>query len=505
LVYKPHGRIYAVGLFQLVEIMEAAGRIKHWREHPVDMVRELFQAEPDAWQADVLDAFADPRPEAMRIAMAASAGPGKTTVSAWCGWNFLLCYGSKGQHPKGVAIAVTEDNLRDNLWPELSKWQQRTNLLREKFKWTKSRIFAIDHPETWFLSARTFSKTADPEEQGRTLSGLHSEYLLYLIDESGDIPPAVLRSAEQGLGSCKFGKILQAGNTTSNDGMLYHAVATQRDRWKVIRISGDPDDPKRSPRVDIEWAKQQIADYGRDNPWVMAYVLGQFPPNNLEGLISLEVVEAAMRRKMRPDVYDWAQKRLGVDVARFGSDRTIIFPRQGMMTWMPVTMRHKPMEKPSVDIANRVIAAKLKWGSEREYFDDTVGWAHGALDVMRAAGYESAVSVDFGAKSADKRYSNRRAEMWLSMAEWLKKGGALPYIPELIKELTAPTYGYQGGKFILEPKKLIKKRLGYSPDIADGLALTFAEPELPRKDEGQELIATGRSMLSEYDPYKNMD
>lgn len=445
--------------------MTAAERIKHWREHPVDFVRELFKVEPDVWQADVLEAFADQRPEAWRIAMAASAGPGKTATLAWCGLNFLLCYGSRGNHPKGAAIAVTEDNLRDNLWPELSKWMQRTPIFRERFKWTKSRVFAVDHPETWFLSARTFSKTADPEEQGRTLSGLHSDFLLYLIDESGDIPPAVLRSAEQGLGSCKFGKILQAGNTTSLDGMLYHAVATQRERWRVIRITGDPEDPKRSQRVDIEWAKQQIADYGRDNPWVMAYVLGKFPPNSLEGLIDVEVVEQAMRRKMRPEVYDWAQKRLGIDVARTGGDRTIIFPRQGLMTWLPVTMRHRALDKVSVDIADRVIAAKLKWGSERELFDDTVGWAHGAIDVFRAAGYESAVGIDFGSKKvSDPRYANRRSEMWMRMADWLKNGGSLPYIPELVKELTAPTFGYQGGKFLLEPKKLIKKRLGYSPD-----------------------------------------
>jgi hypothetical protein len=187
------------------------------------------------------------------------------------------------------------------------------------------------------------------------------------------------------------------------------------------------------------------------------------------------------------------------------SGNTSIFPRQGLMTWPPVMMRHAPMDKVSVDIANRVIAAKLKWGSEREYFDDTVGWAHGAIDVFRAAGYDSCLGIDFGGKSLDKRYANKRAEMWLRMAEWLKQGGALPYDARLIKELTAPTFGYQGGKFLVEPKKLIKKRLGYSLDLSDSLALTFAEPEMPREDKGQELVSVGGKMLSEYDPYKNMD
>ena len=106
------------------------------------------------------------------------------------------------------------------------------------------------------------------------------------------------------------------------------------------------------------------------------------------------------------------------------------------MTWKPVVMRHKPTDKPSVDIANRVIAAKLKWKQAREYFDDTVGWAHGAIDVYRAGGYDSCCGVEFHGKAFDPRYANRRAEMWMSMADWLKKGGSLPYIPEMVKEFT---------------------------------------------------------------------
>ena len=62
----------------------AAERIRHWREDPVAFVREHLKAEPDRWQVQALEAFADPRPEAWRIAMAASAGPGKTATLAWC-------------------------------------------------------------------------------------------------------------------------------------------------------------------------------------------------------------------------------------------------------------------------------------------------------------------------------------------------------------------------------------------------------------------------------------
>ena len=483
----------------------AATTIKEWRDNPIKCVNDNFKIKPDLWQENVLRAFAMRDANKMRIAMRACAGPGKTAVEAWCGWNFLSCYGEKGEHPKGACVSVTADNLRDNLWPEFSKWQQRSEFLRNTFEWTKERICAKDHPETWWLAARTFSKKADKETQGRTLSGLHSKYILYIIDEAGDITPSILRSAEQGLSTGpKFGKILIAGNPTSLDGVLYTACVNQAHLWFVITITGDPDDPERSPRISIDWAREQIKEYGRDNPWVMSYILGKFPPASINQLMGVEEVEEAMKRQLPPDTYQWAQKRLGIDVARFGDDRTVIFPRQGLMSFNPVIMRHNPAkDKPSVDIANRVMQAKASWGNEREYFDDTVGWAHGALDVMRAAGHAS-VGVNLAStKTTDPRYYNMRSQCYMLLADWIRKGGKLPNIPELKRELTAPTYTYQGGKFLIEDKKQIKTRLGFSPDIADGLMLTFAEPEMPSDMSQFPMMQESNKLVTDYDPYKD--
>jgi len=116
-------------------------------------------------------------------------------------------------------------------------------------------------------------------------------------------------------------------NPTSFDGVLYVASVTQSHLWDIIKITGDPDDPERSPRISIEWAREQIKEYGRDNPWVMATILGMFPPASINQLLGIEEVEAAMARGLRPDVYEWEKKRLGIDVARFGDDRTVLFPR----------------------------------------------------------------------------------------------------------------------------------------------------------------------------------
>ncbi len=494
----------------------ATAKIFEWRRDAVKFVRENFHAEPDAWQLDALKVAS--RPGRVRLALKACAGPGKTAVLAWTGWHRLACFASRNEHPKGSAVSITGENLRDNLWAELARWQNESPFLLEAFQWTKERIVARDHPETWFLAAKGWAKSADPETIGRTLSGQHSRYPFYLIDESGDIAPNMARSAEQGLTSCEDGLIITAGNTTSQSGLLYDVTtrgqsqldADSKPLWDVISISADPDDPKRTPRVPVDWARQQIALYGRDNPWVMAYILGLFPPGSINALLSSDDVEKAMNLHPRPETYEWAQKRIGTDVARFGNDRTVLFPRQGIAAFIPTIMRHARDSAVSVDIASRVMAKKLEWAQETPFgyeeiltfFDDTVGWAHGSVDVMRAAGHV-VYAVQFDKPSDNPRYYNKRAEMWLTMADWVKAGGSLPYLPELIGELTAPTYFFHNGKFQIESKDQIKKRLGKSPDLGDALALTFALPDQPG---GMHRLPGmgGRQPAKQYDPYANI-
>lgn len=479
-----------------------AANIRKWRQSAVSFVRDNFQVEPDPWQVEFLEAFSDPN--CKRIAAKACKGPGKTAVMSWANWNFLSCFGEVGEHPKGAATSITADNLKDNLWPEMAKWQNRSPFLKAAFSWTKERIFAKDHPETWFLSARTWPKSADPDQQANTLAGLHGKYLIFNIDESGGVPMSVMAAADAGLSTWKEGdfiKIIQMGNPTHLSGPLYAACTTERKLWKLIEITGDPDDPKRSTRISVEWAKEQIDKYGRNDPWVLVNVFGRFPPASINSLLGPDDVSEAMRRHLREDVYSWAQKRLGVDVARFGDDRTVLFPRQGKAAFRPIVMRHARDSAVSIDISSRVQLAKSKWMQELEFFDDTVGWAHGAIDHMRSCGH-SPVPVQFNGKADDPRFKNKRAEMWKRMSDWVLNGGALPPISELVPEMTSPTYTYDlEGRFMIEPKDEIKKRLGFSPDLADALALTFAIPEMPGRIIIPGIPDTAGKLLHEYDPF----
>lgn len=432
--------------------------------------------------------------------MQACKGVGKTTFLSWCIWWFLACQGEKGEHPKGAATSISEKNIDDNLWPELAKWKGRSPFLTEAFEWTKSRVSSREFPETWFFSKRTWPKSGDPQEQSITLAGLHAKYLMFVLDESGGIPDAVMAAAEGGLTGSDGGwqKILQGGNPTHREGPLHRAATTERHLWKLIIITGDPDNPKRSSRQSLQWAKEQIEKFGRDNPWVLVNVFGEFPPSSINSLLGPNEVNPALGKHLREDQYSWAQKRLGVDVARFGDDRTVIFPRQGLAAFRPVEMRGAR----TTEIAARVAAAKMKWGSELEFIDGTGGWGMGVVDNLVAAGY-APQDIQFHGKATDARYLNKRAEMWFKMAEWVKKGGALPPLPELGRELTAPTYTFVNGKFQLEHKDQIKSRLGFSPDLADALCLTFALPEMPKSEKFPGVLDQGGKVLSEYNPYSD--
>lgn len=452
-------------------MLAASDRIRLWREKPDVFVREVFGVTPDAWQDDVLRQF----PHSPRMAMKACKGPGKTTVLAWLCWNFLLTR----PHPKVAATSITSDNLSDGLWTEMAKWLNVSELLKATFTWTKTRIFAKENPETWWMSARTWPRGADANSQADTLAGLHADYLLFVIDEAGGVPDAVMAAAEAGLANANGGggheaHIVIAGNPTHLAGPLYRACTTEASLWFVIEITSDPDDPKRTPRVSVEWARQQIQKYGRDNPWVLVNVFGKFPPSSLNSLIGPDEVRAAMGRYFKEDVYEFSARILGVDVAREGDDKSVIFPRQGVVAFEPIVLRNANTLQGAATVSRKW----SDWRADGCFIDNTGGFGGGWLDQLSELG-KDATGVHFAGKPTDGRYLNKRAEMWFEMTQWIKDGGALPNIPELVEELTAPTYMFKGDKLQLEDKDQIKLRIGRSPDYADGLALTFAYPVSP--------------------------
>ena len=482
-----------------------AERLRIWREHPAQMVRELFHVEPDAWQEGVLEAF----PHNPLQAMMACKGPGKTGVLAWLAWNFLLCY----LNPKIAALSITRTNLKDNLWTEMSKWRQRAPLLIALFEVTSERIFLKEQPETWWMSARSWPQTADPQALADTLAGLWADNVMILIDEAGSIPPAVLATAQvivanaSGKPGC-HAHVVIAGNTTSHEGALYDAAVKHRHLWHVTEITADPEDPKRTPRIPIEFARQQIEEYGRDNPWIMVNFLAKFPKQGLNTLLSADEVLTAQKRHYHEDAFAGFPKIMGVDVAQFGDDESVAFKRQGKIAFAPLRMRNLSPLQGGPHIAR----LSNEWEADSIQIDASGGWGGAWHEYLTTSGYGHALGVQFGGAAAqDGRFANKRAEIYWQMADWVRDGAALPVVPEMVSGLTTMTYGYdKRGRILMEEKAQIKVRLGRSPDLEDALACTFAYPVAPRAKalpgtSGAGVLAdlVARSQhRSDYDPYE---
>ena len=460
--------------------------LKRWRIRPSVMVRELFGVIPDAWQVDVLDAF----PSKEKIAMVACKGPGKTTVLSWLCWNFLLCYPAP---LKVLATSITSDNLSDGLWAEMAKWQAKSEILQREFEWLATEIRSRE-TRTKFMSARAWPRSGNAQQQADTLAGFHEDRVMAVLDESGGIPVPVLATAEAVLantGPGKIGHIVQAGNPTQMDGCLYESAVKHRSHWHVIEITADPDSPLRTPRVSVEWAREQIQKYGADNPWVMVNVFGKFPPSGLQTLLSPDEVQTAMKRHHSEDQVAYAARILGVDVARFGDDATVVFPRQGMIAFPPHQMRNAT----TTNIAGYTGNKYKQWDADAIMVDGTGGYGAGVIDQLNDLKYP-VTEVQFAGKPIDPKFGNKRAEMWWLMCEWVRERGALPNVPELLAELTVPMYFFRGDKIFIEDKDQVKARLGRSPDFADALGLTFAMP-VERRDPH---AALRQQRSASYDP-----
>ena len=188
-------------------------------------------------------------------------------------------------------------------------------------------------------------------------------------------------------------------------------------------------------------------------------------------LIGAKAVKAAFEPKMDGSTSPLV---IGLDIARFGDDATVFCFRKGRWCFK----FEEYTKKDTVEIANIATNLIRELKPARLFLDDG-GVGGGVYDMLKDRGFGEIVrGVNFGARAIDdERYANRRAEMWDAVREWLTGNVQLPKDDKLLDDLCSVNKKYdQKGRLQLESKDDVKKRLGRSPDKADALALTFAEP-----------------------------
>jgi hypothetical protein len=444
--------------------------ISAYRDNPVLFVKEVLGASPLPWQEDFLRAVA--RGE-RRISVRAGHGVGKSTVCSWALiWHMVTRYPQKS-----VVTAPTAAQLFDALYSELKSWINKLPpILKDLFEVFSDRINLKDAPESSFISARTSSS-----ERPEALAGVHSENVLLIVDEASAVPEQVFEAAAGSMSGHSATTIL-ISNPTRNSGLFYkthHELAADWFRLHVSCIN--------IPLVSSDFVRQIDATYGRESNAFRIRVLGEFATADSDTLISAELVESAMSRDIvqgdEPMVY-------GLDVARFGTDRTALCKRRGNVV---VEIKHWG----GLDLMQTVgqIVNEAKTDNPEEICVDTIGLGSGVADRLREQGYNIR-DVNVSESSAMNPNANKlRDELWLSVKDWLAtRAVKLPDDPTLRHELVTPRYNFtSNGKIVVESKDSLKRRGYRSCDLADSLCLTFASTAAMVGGRGSPWVS-GRSL-----------
>lgn len=410
--------------------------------------------------AAIMEALSESAP--ILEAVASGHGIGKSALIAIV----IMWAMSTAVDTRGVVTANTEVQLRTKTWPELAKWH-RMCICGHWFKLEATALISKDpaHEKTWRMDQVPWS-----EHRAEAFAGLHNQgkRILVIFDEASNIADKIWETTEGAL-TDKDTEILWLafGNPTRSTGRFRECFGRFAHRWGTRHVDS------RSVRISNKsQIKAWIDDYGDDHDFIRVRVKGEFPRADAKALLGEDDVKAAMARVLLPSAYDFSAKILGVDVARQGGDRSVIFPRQGLVAFRPKSMRIQD----EMLVADQVARAWDKWEADGCLIDCTGGWGYGVYDRLVQLHY-TPTPVEFGGQAFNPTFANKRAEMWWEMAAWVKGGGSLPNLPSLSRELTAQLYDNdKRGRLILEAKDIIRDLIGESPDEADALVCTFAFP-----------------------------
>lgn len=447
-------------------------RIPVYRDNPVLFAREVLGFEPDKWQKEALMDLA----QSPKVTIRSGQGVGKTGIEAVAFLWFITCF----PYPRVVATAPTKQQLHDVLWSEIDKWMARSELLRELLKWTKTYVYMKGQEKRWFGVARTATK---PEN----MQGFHEDNMLFIVDEASGVADPIME-AILGTLSGSNNKLLMCGNPTRTSGTFYDSHTSDKGLYKCHTVSSM--DSTRTNKQNIE---ALIKKYGWDSNVVRVRVRGEFPNQEDDVFIGIDLVEACGSKMYQlPATLQHPQIIFGVDVARFGDDETIIY--RNAKGKLKIVAKHRGQDLMST--TGYMVKEYKK--AVREFPDyagriyiniDDTGLGGGVTDRLKEIKREQHLTRMFvipinaaekietdtyAGKEAAEHYNNLTTHMWAELRELLEnKEIEIEDDSETFAQLSSRKYKMaSNGKLELERKEDMKKRGLDSPDRADAAALS---------------------------------
>jgi phage terminase large subunit len=390
-----------------------------------------------------------------RTAAPSGHGIGKTFLAACIVLWFLFSFPGA----KILTTAPTWFQVENLLWREV-----RMILSKSIFAgMVKASLTGITLADDWFAIGLS---TNDPTR----FQGIHAPYVLIVFDEATGVDGEIWDAAE-GVAVGMNDKFLAIGNPTDPTSEFKRKCDSEL--WNVVHLSAEEhpnvveDREVVAGAVTKQWIQERLTEYGgADTALYRARVLGKFPDQGDDMLISLADIERAQERWRRP--LGLVPIALGVDVARFGSDETV-----EIEIFADGTVG-EPRASRGQDLMTTAGRVKVN-PSERKAVDDS-GLGGGVTDRL-VEQHVDVLAFISGERAIDpERFYNRRTEAWWMIRELLKSDElSLPPDNKLAADLTNIKFKYTSrGQIKLEAKDEIKKRLGRSPDRGDALAIAVA-------------------------------
>lgn len=409
--------------------------------------------------------------EMWRSADASGRGIGKSALVAM----LTLWFQSTRLGATTIVTANTEQQLKSRTWAELGKW----TALSVNSHWWEMQALSM-RPAEWFGEAVKRDLKIDlgyyyaaaqlwSEENPDAFAGIHNHHGVMLIfDEASGIPHPIWTVSEGFFTEPIPDRYwFVFSNPRRNSGAFFECFHKNRNFWRTRNI-----DSRSVEGTDRGTFDKLIAQYGEDSDEARVEVMGQFPNRGSNQFIGKDVALAAQERNPIPD--PGSPLVMGVDVARFGEDKSVIAFRKGRDGTVIPWEKHKGLD--TVQLASRVAELAGKHNPNAIFVDGN-GVGGGVVDNLKAWGYK-VVEVQMSATPSDSdTYLNKRVEIWGRMREWLMTG-TIPNDSDLFTDLISPEYSYHpsSNKLMLEGKDHMKARGLASPDSAEALALTFGQP-----------------------------
>lgn len=478
-----------------------------WRRDPVLYARQRLGMNPTWQQAKVLEAICPP---SAKVTVRAGHQLGKTASAAAAGWWQLeTC-----DFAKVVCTAPTQNQLETVLWSAFAKWLRKSDVIAEKtglpqglwlsslFSFSATTIAERGAPKEWFAVARTSRKERPDALQGfgamdveisqdglSVIEQRNTGQLLYICEEASGIFDEIFEVAEGALAS-RGSRLLLIGNPVRNSGYFHRSHTRDKELFSTLHFRSDE-----SPIVDPNFRNNLVRKFGEGSNIVRVRADGEFPKQDDDTLIAIEHTEAACARR---GVLAEGSRRLGVDVAEFGMDRTTLVLRQGRVIG-PVEVHAK--QETMATVGNVVAFANRH--DVDEIYVDCIGLGAGVasrLSELKQEGMIRAevIRVDVRQKAPPRPADRDAAGLRLRDHLWLEgkhyfhhcepsfdgcfSGADMSYheatdmAKDMAAEMSVPRYGqHSTGAIVVEDKDSIKRRNEdrRSPDLAEGLLMTF--------------------------------